>query len=204
MTRVLPLRRRPSEPPGLQARAMDNLQFIRETMERATAFTAVSGWGQVAIGLSAIGAAVLAARQPGAARWLAVWVGDALLSLVIALLAMVRKARLARMPLVSGPARKFAFSFLPSMFVGALLTVVFWRASLEALLPGAWMLLYGASVVTAGTYSVRVVPVMGLCFMALGAVALWAPHAWSNPLMALGFGGVHIVFGLWIARRYGG
>jgi hypothetical protein len=90
------------------------------------------------------------------------------------------------------------------MIAGAILTVAFYRMQLFALMPGTWLLLYGASVVTSGTFSVRVVPIMGLSFMALGTVALIAPFSWANWFMAAGFGALHIVFGIVIARRYGG
>lgn len=205
MTLVRPIHTPPSPPPALQDRAIDNLRFIRETMERAGSFTAVPGWGQVAIGTTALGASTLAARFPIADdRWLAVWLAEAVLSIAIAGAATARKARAADMPLLSGPGRKFVLSFAPPMLVGALLTVVLVRAELLALLPGIWLLLYGTAVVTGGTYSVRIVPVMGLCFMMLGTAALVLAPAAGNWLMAAGFGGLHLLFGIFIARRHGG
>jgi hypothetical protein len=192
------------QPPALHDRAMDNLRYIRETMERASAFTAVPGWGQVAIGVSALAATYLAARQPTPRAWLGTWVAEAIISLLIAGWLMDRKARALGAPLLSGPGRKVAFSLSPPMVVGALLTVVMFRAGLTSAIPGMWLLLYGTGVVTGGMFSVSVVPVMGICFMVLGALALFAPNGWSNWLMAAGFGGLHIIFGTIIARKYGG
>jgi hypothetical protein len=117
---------------------------------------------------------------------------------------MTLKSHAANMPLLSGPIRKLVLSFSPAMIVGAVLTAVLVHAGSYGLLPGVWMLLYGASVVSAGTYSVRIVPVMGAAFMILGALALVAAPAWNTTLMIAGFGGIHVVFGLWIARRHGG
>jgi len=136
---------RPSAPeaPALHARAMDNLRFIRETMERAGAFTAVSGWGMCATGLLAVGAAVAAGSDPTSARWLQSWFIALAGSVLVSGWATVRKARAARMPLLTGPGRKFLLGFSPPMLVGALLTVVLVRAGEAALLPGAWLLLYG-------------------------------------------------------------
>lgn len=191
-------------PPALHDRAMDNLRYIRETMERASSFTAVPGWGQVAIGVTALAATYLAARQPTARAWLGTWVAEAIISLLIAGWLMDRKARALGAPLLSGPGRKVAFSLSPPMIVGALLTVVLFRAGLTAAIPGMWLLLYGTGVVTGGMFSVSIVPVMGICFMVLGAAALFAPSACGNWLMAAGFGGLHIVFGIIIARKYGG
>jgi len=204
MPRMTLLRSQSAEPPEMQARAMDNLRFIRETMERAGAFTAISGWGEVAIGVTALGAAWIAARQVSDAAWLWTWIADAALSAGIAAWFTVAKARATKTPLTSEPARKFVFSFTPTMIVGAVLTALLFQHGLAARLPGVWLLLYGAAVITAGTFSVRIVPVMGGAFMALGVVGLLTPVAWGNLLMAAGFGGLHIVFGTLIARRHGG
>ena len=194
----------PDEPPALHARAMDNLRFIRETMERASSFTAVPGWGGVMMGVTALCAAVVAAQQTSVRSWLTTWMVEAFLAFLIGGWAMDRKARRAETPLLSGPGRKFALSFSPPMIVGALLTAALYRAGLTSAIPGTWLLLYGTAVVTGGAFSVKVVPVMGLCFMALGAVALFSPGGWSNALMAVGFGLLHIIFGVYIARRHGG
>ena len=191
------------EPPALSTRAMDNLKYIRETMERATAFTGISGWGQVGIGVTAFAASYIAARQPSVRNWMAVWLAEALVALLIAGWSIDRKARSANLPLLSGPARKVAFSITPPLVAGGLITIVLYRSGLTNAIPGVWLLLYGTGVITGGMFSVSVVPVMGLCFMFLGAIACLAPEL-SDWAMAVGFGGLHIVFGIIIARRYGG
>lgn len=190
--------------PALHARAMDDLSFIRSTMERATAFTAVPGWGGVAMGLTALAATALAHRRVTRDEWLAVWLSASALAFAIGGWAMALKARRAGTPVFSYSGRRFVLSYVPPLAVGVLLTFVLVRAGLFSALPGTWLLLYGTGVVTGGAYSVRVVPIMGLCFMALGALALLAPGNWGDWLMAGGFGGLHIVFGIIIARRYGG
>jgi hypothetical protein len=202
MTRVLPLRS--ADPPEMQARAMDNLQFIRETMEAAATFTAVSGWGTVLIGLTALVAAGLAAATQSTVRWVFIWMCEAVISVGISIYTMSLKSRAAGLPLWSEPARKIVFSFVPPMMVGALFTLVCFEHGLLGLLPGVWMLLYGVGVVAAGTFSVRIVPVMGLAFMVVGTVALFAPASWTTACMAVGFGGLHLFFGALIARRHGG
>ena len=192
------------EPVALHERAMDNLRFIRETMERASAFTGISGWGQVAIGVTALIAAPVAAQQPTFKAWLMVWLAGGLVALLIAGWSIDRKARAAELPLLAGPGRKVAFSLSPPLLVGAVLTVVLYRAGLTNAIPGVWLLLYGTGVVTGGMFSVTIVPVMGICFMTLGAVALFLPPTFANWFLAAGFGGLHIIFGVVIARRYGG
>ena len=188
----------------LHDRAMDNLRYIRETMERATPFTGISGRGEMAIGATALLASVLAARQSTFNSWLAVWLAEGLISVLIAGWSMDRKARAVQMPLVSGPGRKAVFSLSPPLIAGALLTVVLVRAGLDNAIPGVWLLLYGTGVITGGMFSVRAVPAMGLCFMGLGALALFSPPTFANWFMAVGFGGLHVLFGAIIVRKYGG
>jgi len=193
-----------SSPQPLRDRALDNLQFIRSAMERAGSFTAVPGWGMVVVGCTALASTWLGLRQARSADWLAVWLGEAALAVVVSGAALVQKARAANDPLLSGPGRRFGLSFLPPIVVGALLTVALDRAQLYSLMPGTWLLLYGTAVATAGAFSARVVPLMGVCFMVLGSAALFTPFRWWPWFMAVGFGGLNIAFGLIIARRYGG
>ena len=182
----------------------EDLRYIRDTMERSAAFTAVSGWGQVLLGATAVGAAWLAAKQGSSFAWLRVWLAEGLLAAAIGLLACTRKANRRGLPLFSGPARKVALGLAPPLVAGAFLTFLLYRTSLQSALPATWLLLYGAGIMTGGAFSVPIVPVMGLCFMLLGGLAVLGPAAWGNWFLAAGFGGLHIVFGLLIARRHGG
>jgi hypothetical protein len=191
---------------GGEETVLDDLAYIRRTMEKATEFTTVPGWGMVIIGGTAIASASVIHQlklAPGSVPWLMAWTADAVLALGIAFAAMLSKSRRTGMPLTSAPARRFAASFVPPLMAGALLTPILLRHDLGALLPGEWMLLYGAGVITGGAFSVRAVPAMGAVFMVLGAAALaWPAH--SATWMAAGFGLTHIAFGALVARRYGG
>jgi hypothetical protein len=197
---------RPPERPPVPIRdhALESLRVIRDAMERAGSFTAVPGWGTVAVGISALVAAWAAARAGSERAWLFVWVVDGAAACAISLTAMVLKARRIGLSLGSGVSRKFALAFVPALAAGAVMTWVLARHGLSGMLPGTWLLLYGAAVTAAGALSVRIVPLMGLSFMALGIAALAAAPAPANVVMAAGFGGLHIVFGIAIARRHGG
>lgn len=191
------------KPVPIHEHAIDNLRFIRETMERASNFTAVPGWGGVAMGLTAVIAAIIALLQTDVQQWLAVWLVEALVAIGIGAYSMHRKALAGGSSIMSAPARKFALSFAPPLVVGALMTASLFPAGRNHL-PGLWLLMYGAGVMTGGAFSVRVVPVMGACFIGLGGVCLFSPAAWGNWFLLAGFGILHIVFGIVIARRYGG
>jgi hypothetical protein len=183
---------------------MDNLRFIRETMERAGSFTAVPGLGGMAMGVTAAAAAVLASREMNFDTWLAIWLSEAFIAFVIGVAAAGRKARAASTELLSGPGRKFAMALAPSILVGGVLTFALYHAGLHAMIPGVWLMLYGTGVLAGGAFSARIVPVMGFCFVLLGTGAVFSPASWGNWFLAAGFGGLHLIFGGIIAVRYGG
>ena len=193
-------------------RAVEDLHFIRQTMERSSVFTAVPGWGMVAIGCTALPVAWLASRHAFDTPWLQIWVIEAALAISLSVVAIQAKSARHGLPWTSGPGRKVALSFAPPVAAAALLTIPLMRAGLGQTLPGTWLLLYGCAVIAGGAFSVSIVPVMGVCFMALGAAALFLPivtpalppSALGNWAMAGGFGGLHILFGTWIARKHGG
>jgi hypothetical protein len=193
-----------AEPRTIQSHAIDELRYIRDTMARAGRFSAIPGWGGIVMGGTAIAAAALSGPPAQSQRWLAVWLAELALAVVIALVTIARKARRSDAPLMATPTRQFARVMLPPLFAGAILTAVFAANGLTARLPGCWLLLYGTSAATGGTLSVRVVPIMGVLFMALSVAAFLAPAAWGNVFMAAGFGGLHVIFGAIIARNHGG
>jgi hypothetical protein len=189
---------------ALHEQAAESLRFIHATMERAAGFSAVPGWGGVLMGLTALVAAAVAHPLRFTEMWLTAWLAAAIAATAIGLAAIVFKARRSGMPLAGPAGRTFALAFSPAIGAGAILTFVLYRNGSIRDLPGCWLLLYGTAVTSGGAMSVRVVPMLGLSLMVLGIAALAAPAAWGDAFLALGFGVLHIVFGVVIARRYGG
>ncbi|HEX2062459.1 MAG TPA: hypothetical protein VHK90_17095 [Thermoanaerobaculia bacterium] len=192
------------DPAPMHEHALNNLRFIREAMERAGAFTSIPGWGGVAVGITAVVAAAIAHSSPPSSAWLLIWLGEAVVAASIAGITMFRKARRAHVSFSGGPARRFFVSYFAPIVAAAVLTALLARHGWFGALPPVWLLLYGASFVSSGAFSIPVVPVMGVCFMILGLVACFVPFAAANALLGVGFGGLHVIFGVVIARRYGG
>jgi hypothetical protein len=184
--------------------ALHELRFIRQTMEGATSFTAVPGKGMVLVGVTALCMAAITAQIVDRRLWVGLWLLEAGVAAMISLLAMVRKSGGLSQLATSIPARRCALSLLPPLIAGVLLTGTFVRHGLTSSLPEMWLLLYGVAVITGGAFSVRAVPVMGICFVALGGVAMLVTPGWNEALMAIGFGGLHVFFGLLIAGKHGG
>ena len=189
---------------AFHAHAAESLRYIRSTMERAAGFSAIPGWGGVLMGATALAAAAVAHPRRLTEQWLEIWLVEAAGAAAIGLAAIVVKARRSGAPLAGPAGRTFALAFVPALAAGAVLTFVLYRNGSVADLPGAWLLLYGTAVTSGGAFSVRAVPLVGVCLMALGASALAAPASWGDAFMAAGFGVLHIVFGFVIARRHGG
>ena len=185
-----------------RAHAKETLDYIRKTMESAASFTAVAGSGMVGVGIIGLVASGIATRM-GNPVDLRVWLPAAMVAIAVAALANARKARRMEVPLWSGAFRKLVWVMAPVLVSGAILTFALWRQGAIALVPGTWLALYGAGVTPGGTLSVRAVRGMGIALSGLGAVALLQPE-WGAPLLAAGFGVMHLVFGLLLLRRHGG
>ena len=192
-----------TEPVRIDDHAFANLRYIRETMERAGSFTSIPGWGGIAIGCTAVIASIIASRLVEL-RWLEVWLIEAVVAALIALITMNIKASRAGVALSSPAARRFFVSYFAPIVAAAMITFMLLRAQWYEAMPAVWMLCYGASFISSGAYSIRVVPQMGICFMLLGIAAALVPFPLSNTLLGIGFGGLHILFGIIIARNYGG
>lgn len=192
-------------PTSLAERAEADLAFVRTVLDRSQHFSAVPGIGGVLMGSSALIAAGVAAMQPTRERWLAVWIVDAIVALVLGGFTLVRKARRTGAPLSSSPARRFALALMPPVAVGALLTAAALRSNAWELLAPIWLCCYGIGVLGAGAVSsVRAVPMLGACFVATGGLAVATPTSWATAWLALAFGVAHIVAGSIIMRHYGG
>ena len=186
----------------VKSHALDQIRLIRDTMERAGAFTAVPGWGGALMGATALVAGTIAPGEPSR-RWMAVWMIDAVGAGAIGLAATIDKARRTRTSLWGAPTRRFALAFAPALVAAAAFTVALARGGRRDWRSGCWQLLYGAAVTSGGALSARPVPLMGISFMVLGGAALARPDL-GPALMIAGFGGLQIVFGTWIGVRYGG
>lgn len=192
------------EPVNIGDRAIDNVKFIREMMERSASFTAVPGYGGILMGVTAVAAAYIANTQVYLRDSLLTWLIEAFLAFAIGFLAMWQKSKIAGQSLFSTPARKFAYGFIPPLFVGVVIVLGLWRYEYYYVMAPVCMLCYGAAVACGGAFSARVVPVMGWCFIALGTAAFILPSSYAQIMMGASFGLLHIIFGAIIARKYGG
>lgn len=182
--------------------AKETLAYIRRTMESATSFTAVSGWGLIAVGFVGLVASWLAWSGSREAD-LRIWLPTAFVSVVIASVSNVAKARRTDVPIWSGAIRRVVWVIAPALAAGGFLTLALARDGATQLLPGMWLALYGAGVTAGGEFSIRAIRWMGIAFLLLGAAGLLRPD-WGLLLLAAGFGGLHLVIGVNIVVRHGG
>lgn len=193
-----------AQPESVGRHAAENLRFIRSAMERSSTFTAIPGAGGAVMGGIGLVAAGIAATQPMGDRWLLTWLGAAALAALAGLTAMWHKARTAGLTLTGTGARRFALGMAAPFVAGAAITYELWTVRNFTVMAPAWLLLYGTGLLTGGQFSAPVVRWIGVCFMAAGIAAILTPHEWSNIWLAIGFGGLQLGFGIYIARNHGG
>ncbi len=197
-------RKNAKEPLHTHDHALSQLQYIRSTMDGVTRFSAVPGAGIAIIGVTALLAAALAQMQSTRDAMLLVWVGEAVIAGCIGLAAMVVKSRRAGVDLARGAARKFVLALMPSALCAAAVSLALAVHEQTLLIPAVWLTGYGSAVIAAGTHSVPTIPTMGAGFVVAGLAALFVIPEHQNALLALAFGGLHIAFGVHIARHHGG
>lgn len=189
---------------AMHERAAESIEFIRETMVRSAAFTAVPGQGGVVMGAIGVLTAVMASRAGTPERWLATWLVAAVVAAPIGLAATIVKAKRHHVALWSASGRRFMQGFLPALVAGAALTLALVRADRIELLPPTWLLLYGAGILAGATASISVLTWVGALFMALGVGAVATVGQWPDVWLGAGFGGLQIIFGIIITRKHGG
>ena len=189
------------QPIPIDRGALAHLRYIRDTIEAAGSFTSVPGLGCIAMGAVAFAAAALEWNF-GLSR-LTVWLAAAPIAAALAVVFMLRKSRRQGFRLSRAAARRFFGTLTPALVAGALLTVALVRAGNLELVPGVWLLLYGAGLAAGGFFSLPCVSIAGAAFMALGTAALLWPAA-ATALLAAGFGAVHVALGAAIWRRHDG
>ncbi len=200
-----PQRRTPTtKPTPIDAGAVENLRYIRNTIEAAGTFTTVPGKGCIAMGITALAAAALESVPDLASSWLQIWVGAAIMAAAAALFFMEEKAKAQGLSLRSAVARRFFMTLVPAFLAGGVLTAALVDDVARSSITGLWLLLYGCGLAACGVFAIPAVLVAGLAFMAFGTVALGLPAAWSPAILALGFGGLHIALGVIILRDHGG
>ena len=152
------------------------------------------------MGLVGLGAAFAVSTTRLQQHWLSVWLAAAAVAGAVGGTLMVRQSRIHGHTLFGAPLRKFLLCLLPAIFAGAVLTAVEWGDGNVAAVPGIWLLLYGSALIAASATTTRFVGAMGALFVLLGGVAFLSPASTHNFLLATGFGGLHLVFGIFLGR----
>lgn len=199
-----PKRRRRAQPTSIDSGAVENLRYIRSTIEAAHTFTTVPGKGCIAMGVTALFAVGLETLPALAQHWLAIWVGAAILACAAALWFMEQKAHAQGLSLRRAVARRFFMTLAPAFLSGAILTAALAGSVDRELITGLWLLLYGTGLSACGLFAVPAVFTAGVAFMGLGAATLWLPPGSAPIVLALGFGGIHLALGAVIVRHHGG
>jgi hypothetical protein len=185
--------------------ARDHLRVIRQTMERSTQYSTLSGWSGVLIGCVALAGCALTAAHQGVTdlRVLGVWSAALVLAVGIEFACNKRRARGVGKHVISRLGAHILIAAAPGFFAAAILSFFFIEHNIGLYLYGIWMLCYGAAICAVGLFSQRPVSMLGVAFVVAGGLALVLPVSLHLAIMAASFGGFHITYGIAMARKYG-
>jgi hypothetical protein len=190
-------------PAAIESRALGTLDYIRASIESSSSMD-VPGMAGIVMGIIGILAAIAASLPRWAPHWLAIWVFAAAAALLLGGALVARQIVERGHTRYLGPARKFLLCLFPALLAGAVLTSVLWTAGITRAIPGMWLLLYGCAVLSASTVTsagiARLICIMGALFVGLGSLAFVLPSAAHTAILGLGFGVLHIIFGVLIGR----
>jgi len=185
---------------ALDSHALGTLQYIRASID-AAGLLAVPGSAGIAMGAVGVLAALLVALKVVAVPWLEIWLIAGLVAVAAGTALMVYQVGSRGTALYRGPLRKFLMCLCPPLLVGAVLTWQLWLHGQSTLIPGVWLLMYGCAVMAASTLTRRALAVMGALLAVLGVIALQVPVIDQNAVLGVGFGGLHLLFGILIGGK---
>jgi hypothetical protein len=189
----------PAKVVNLDTHAIATLRYMRASMN-AAANVAIPGSAGIAMGVIGLATAALSFVPQLKAHWFVLWLAAAPMAATAGGLLLARSASAASFMATGTPGRKLVLGLFPSLFAGAVMTAVLWSADRTGAIPGTWLLLYGCALISASVSTTAIVAWMGVCFAGLGVAALIAPFELQIPLLGVGFGGLHILFGILIGR----
>jgi hypothetical protein len=191
--------------------AEENLRVIRDLMERSTKHSTFSGLSGVLAGAASIvGCLMTRALEQENLRptefqtsFLLLWSAVIVFAVGADYLLTKRRAAQVGKYVMSRLGTQMILGSAPGLGTGALLTLFFLRQGLLPFIYPFWMLCYGIAVCAVGQFSQREVSHLGAAFLWAGAMTLFLPPSCSLWMMAVSFGGFHIVYGIRMARKDG-
>lgn len=183
----------------IDSHAIATLRYIRKSMDAATS-VAVPGSSGIAMGCVGVAATALSYIPRLHEHWVSIWLLAAVVAAGLGGTLLARPSSLRSLAPLGVQFRKFGLCLFPSLFAGAVLTVVLWYSGQHRALAGMWLLLYGCGLVTVSIVTTSMIAAMGGLFIALGVVAFFVPASYQIFLLGLGFGGLHILFGILVGR----
>jgi hypothetical protein len=186
---------------------------IRSMMERSTRFLSLSGWAGIMAGIYALTGAYVAAAVLNFNPDVIDYSSSALpkvmlLGLLILMLALVTAILLSRKKAAkkgekiwTATSRQLLAHMAVPLVTGGVLTLILISKGLTGLIAPLTLLFYGLALYSAGKFTIDDVKYLGITQIGLGLTASWFIE-YGLILWAIGFGMLHIVYGIYIYLRY--